>query len=296
MQQKPSGGGGGAAEPDEGAEYQDALRQTGIIVGLSAAFGAAVWAFKGADSGLEWFAGYLLEESLSVDNLFVFILLFKNFNLTDRVLQKRVLNYGVIGAMVMRALFILVGVAAIESFKPVLLVFAGILVFSSAKMLVGKDKEEESLEDNKVVQFATKLMNSTDQYDGENFWTVVDGVKRATPLLLLLVCIELSDLVFAVDSIPAVFGVTKDPVIVFSSNVAAILGLRSLYTVVNKAMSEIRYLEKSVAVVLGFVGAKMIAEYAGMEISTAASLGIIASILGGGVGLSFISPLPSAEE
>lgn len=294
MQQQPSGGG---EEASEGAEYEDALRQTGIIVGLSAAFGAAVWALKGADSGLEWFAGYLLEESLSVDNLFVFILLFKNFNLSDRSLQKRVLNYGVIGAMVMRALFILVGVAAIESFKPVLLVFAGILVFSSAKMLVGKEKEDESLEDNKVVQFATKLMNSTDQYDGDKFWTIVDGVKRATPLLLLLVCIELSDLVFAVDSIPAVFGVTKDPLIVFTSNVAAILGLRSLYTVVNKAMSEIVYLEKSVAVVLGFVGAKMIADYGGMEISTAASLGIIASILGGGVGLSFISPpTPSSDE
>lgn len=126
----------------------------------------------------------------------------------------------------MRALFIAVGVVAIDKFKPVLLVFAGILVFSSGKMLLGGGGEEENFEENKVVQLAMSLINSTAEYDGDKFWTKVDGVSRATPLLLVLACIELSDIVFAIDSIPAVFGVTKDPFIVFTSNIAAILGLR----------------------------------------------------------------------
>lgn len=262
-------------------------------LGVSCAFGAGIGAVEGADKASEYFAGYLLEQSLSVDNLFVFVLLFEYFKVPPER-QTRVLNYGIVGALVMRAVMVGAGVELIENFQPILLVFAGILIFSSYKLLAEGEEEEEDMGDNAIVKFVGNFLEVSEDYDGDNFFTVQNGVKMATPLLLVLAVVEISDVVFAVDSIPAVFGVTKDPFIVYTSNLFAILSLRQLYTLISKAVGELKYLQTAVALVLGFIGAKMIVEYAGVEIPTEASLAVVVTMLGGGVGASLM--LPSEDE
>lgn len=263
-----------------------------LTVAGSAAFGALIWAVLGKTKAEEYFAGYLLEQSLSVDNLFVFILVFRYFG-TPAKSQSTVLSYGIITAAILRLVLIVIGADAVERWKPILLMFAAILIFSSYKLLAGNEEEEESLENNAVVKFSRSLFQFTDEYDGENFFTTLkDGTRAATPLLLVLLVIELSDVVFAVDSIPAVFGVTLDPFIVYSSNIFAILSLRGLYSFVSSIMTKLAYLEKSVAIVLGFIGFKIIADFAGFVIPTETSLGLVASILGSGI----IASLLVADE
>merc|ERR1719157_210820 len=181
------------------------------------------------------------------------------------------------------------GSVALQNFREVLLVFAGILIFSAVKVIAGDDSDdEEDLNENQIVKFANNIMSSTDQFDGDRFFTEINGVQMATPMLLCMIAVEISDVVFAVDSIPAIFGVTEDPLVVFSSNMFAIMGLRSLYIILSKAASELKYLEKAVAVVLGFIGAKLIAEYFGVIISTELSLGVVVTMLGLGVAASML--------
>ncbi|KAG5177832.1 integral membrane protein TerC family-domain-containing protein [Tribonema minus] len=273
-------------EPPDPNRYATALRNTLLSIAGAALFGAGITYVKGTELALEYFAGYIVEQSLSVDNLFVFLLLFEYFSVPVAY-QGRVLQWGIIGAVILRGIFVALGQAALESFQPVLLIFAGILLVSSYKLLTeGGDGEEESLHNNKIVQVSKRLLRATEEYDGDRFFTMVDGMRRATPLLLVLVCVEASDLVFAVDSIPAVFGVTKDPLIVYSSNIFAILNLRSLYTVLSTAVGDLVYLRPAVALVLAFVGLKLGAEYFSVTVDTVLSLGIISTILAGGVGLS----------
>ena len=273
------------------------MNEVALWVGAACLFGAGIGFVQGVDKASEYFAGYLLEQSLSVDNLFVFILVFDYFKVPEST-QPKVLSYGIVGAMIMRAAMILAGATAIEDFEPVLLVFAGILIFSSYKLLANnEEEEEEDLKDSAIVKFCSSMIQVSDEYDGDNFWTTAkDGVtKMATPLLLVVAVIELSDVVFAVDSIPAVFGVTKDPFIVYTSNIFAICGLRSLFGFVSAVVSELEYLETSVAVVLGFIGVKMVADYAGYPMSTEASLAVVATLLSGGVAASYLFPSAPAE-
>ena len=255
-------------------------------VGAAVAFGLGVGAVMGAEKAEEFFAGYLLEQSLSVDNLFVFVLVFDYFKV-PLASQPRVLNYGIWGAMVMRAAMIIAGYEAVTNFKPILLVFAGVLIFSSYKLIAeGEEEEEEDMSENAIVKFCSNLLPVSKDYDGENFFTTENGAKIATPLLLCLCVIELSDVVFAVDSIPAVFGITEDPFIVYSSNIFAIMGLRSLFAFVATMVAELEYLQTAVAAVLGFVGCKMVVEFGGVEIPTEASLAVVVGMLGAGVALS----------
>jgi TerC family integral membrane protein len=275
-------------------KQENEVKAVAAIVGAACAFGAFVGATQGADKASEYFAGYLLEQSLSVDNLFVFVLVFDYFKV-PLARQNRVLNYGIWGAVVMRAIMIGAGVEIIEHFEPILLVFAGILIFSSYKLLAeGDEEEDEDMSENAIVKFCSSLIPVSKDYDGDNFWTLVDGAKMATPLLLVLAVIELSDVVFAVDSIPAVFGVTKDPFIVYTSNMFAILSLRQLFGLVSKAVGELEYLQTAVALVLGFIGVKMVAEFGGFHVPTDASLAVVASMLGGGVAASVW--LPKQQE
>ena len=279
-------------------ELEGDLGELAQWVGLAVAFGVGGWAFKGQTSGEEYFSGYLLEQSLSIDNLFVFILVFDYFKVPVKS-QRKVLQYGIASAAVLRAVMVLAGVAAIENFRPVLLLFAGILVFSSYKLLTGEEEDDdEDLSENVIVKTCRKLLTISDDYDGDNFFTVRNGVKIATPLLLVLAVIEISDVVFAVDSIPAVFGVTLDPFVIYTSNIFAILSLRALYAFVADVMTKLWALDKSVALVLGFIGLKLIAEYAGIEIPTTLSLEIVSLMLGGGVALSLLLPdgLPSDKD
>jgi len=276
-------------DPPQEAIYQEAIGRTILWVCLAAIFGAGLAVVVSPEISEEFFAGYLVEQSLSVDNLFVFLLLFEYFRV-PLASQDRVLNWGIYGAIVMRAIMIGVGAAALERFHAILLVFAAILVYSSAKTLIpqGDDEEEEDFSENTIVKFSRGLIDSTDTFDGSNFFTIVDGVKKATPLFICMIALEISDVVFAVDSIPAVFGVTSNPIVVFSSNMFAIMGLRSLYTILSKAASDLKYLEPAVGLVLGFIGSKMIAEYFGAKIPTEAALGVVAFFLSGGVGLSIL--------
>eukprot|EP00959_Pyramimonas_sp_CCMP1952_P175303 3663523-Pyramimonas_sp.AAC.1 len=184
----------------------------------------------------------------------------------------------------MRLIAVLAGATAVENFRPILLVFAGILLYSSYNLLfAGDDEEEEDLSESAVFKLCNKLISVSDEYDGEKFFTVVDGVRKATPLLLVVAVIELSDVVFAVDSIPAIFGITTDPLIVYSSNMFAILALRSMFSFVAELLADLEYIETALGGVLGFIGVKIIAEVAGYEIDTITSLVVVAAMLGGGV-------------
>jgi len=280
-------GGGSAVDAKAAAEMRGAVIRTLLTVTAATLFGVGVAATRGRQSAMEFFAGYLVEQSLSVDNLFVFILLFEYFKV-PAALQQRALKWGIIGAVAMRGVMIAVGVELVNRFRSVTLVFAGILLASSYKLLVEDDHADEEMGENAVVRLGRKLCGGVDYFDGDKFFTMVNGAKVATPLLLCVVCIELSDFVFAVDSIPAVLAISKDPFIVYSSNIFAIAALRSLYQVLAAAIAELPYLRPAVALILGFVGVKMLAEYFHVHIPTATSLAIICATLGGGVALSLL--------
>jgi tellurite resistance protein TerC len=281
---------------DHAVSRREALFWSCVWISLSLCFAAGLWFVHGADIGLQFLAGYVVEESLSVDNLFVFLLIFGYFKVPAEV-QHRVLFWGIFGAIVLRGTMIGLGVALIARFEWLLLFFAVILIWSSVKLLLIGDDDEEDLSNNKTVAFARWLVKATDQYDGSKFITVVDGVKRLTPLALVLVVVELSDVVFAVDSIPAVFGVAEDPFIIYSSNICAILGLRSLYFLLAAALSGMRFLGPCLGLVLGFVGVKMILGYFGVHLHVAVALGVVGGLLATGVVLSLLFPhAPKAEE
>jgi len=276
--------------------YRKAIKRTIVWVALAGAFGLGLWWLIGPATAEEFYAGYIVEQSLSVDNLFVFLLLFDFFKVPLQF-QNKVLTWGIYGSIVMRATMITIGAFAIGTFRPVLLIFAAVLVYSSAKILLeGDEDEDEDMSENAIVKFSRRLIDSTDNFDGDNFFTFVDGVRKATPLFLCMIAIEISDVVFAVDSVPAVFGVTENPLVVFSSNMFAIMGLRSLYTILSKAATDLIYLEPAVAVVLGFIGSKMIAEYFGYELPTTLSLTVVASLLGTGITASIFEKKRKEEQ
>ncbi|XP_074312104.1 thylakoid membrane protein TERC, chloroplastic isoform X2 [Silene latifolia] len=243
------------------------VRTVALCVFAAVAFGVGLGFKDGVGKASEFFAGYLLEQSLSVDNLFVFVLIFKYFKV-PLMYQNRVLSYGIAGAVVFRLTLILLGTATLQLFR--------------------SEEDNEDLSENFIVKTCQKFIPVTANYDGNRFFTVEDGVRKATPLLLTVAVIELSDIAFAVDSIPAVFGVTRDPFIVFSSNLFAILGLRSLYTLISESMGELEYLQPSIAIVLGFIGLKMVLDFFGYHVGTEVSLGFVATSLTTGVLLSLI--------
>lgn len=272
---------------NEEKEYQKALLKTALTVTAATFFGIGISVVRGTSSGYEFFAGYLIEQSLSIDNIFVFIMLFDYFQIPLE-LQNRVLTWGITGAIVLRGIMISLGVAVLQRFQSVILVFAGILLVSSVNLLLDKEDDDDGKdhETNMVMKLTKVLLPSTtSELHGEEFFIkdIVSGKYVATPLFLCLVCVELSDFVFAVDSIPAVLGVSKDPLIVYASNIFAILALRSLYTVVARAISSFYYLKSAVALVLGFVGFKMICEYFHYHIDTGLSLAVICTFLGSGI-------------
>ncbi|KAL8136007.1 thylakoid membrane protein TERC, chloroplastic isoform X2 [Apium graveolens] len=269
-----------------GPDYKLAVRSVAFWGCTAVAFGVGLGFKDGVGKASEFFAGYLLEQSLSVDNLFVFVLIFKYFKV-PYTYQNRVLSYGIAGAVIFRLLVILLGTATLQRFEAVNLLLATVLLYSAFKLFAGED-EDSDLSDNFVVKTCQKFIPVSSKYDGDRFLTVQDGVWKATPMLLTVAVIELSDIAFAVDSIPAVFGVTRDPFIVFSSNIFAILGLRSLYTLISESMSDLEYLQPSIGVVLGFIGCKMIADFFGFHVSTEVSLGVVATTLGTGVLLSLM--------
>ncbi|HYF72122.1 MAG TPA: TerC family protein, partial [Nocardioides sp.] len=227
-----------------------------VWVSLGLAFGGVVWWAYGAEAGGEYYAGYLIEKSLAVDNVFVFALIFTYFAV-PREYQHRVLFYGVLGALVFRAIFIAGGAVLIENFAWILYVFGAFLVYTGWKMFRHRDDELDPSR-NPVLRWVKKRVPSTDEYHGQKFWVKQAGTWVATPLFFVLVMVETTDIIFAVDSIPAIFAVTQDPFLVFTSNAFAILGLRAMYFLLADLIHRFVYLKAGLAAILVFVGIKML--------------------------------------
>jgi len=255
---------------------KEATIWSGVWITLSLGFNLLVWRLKGTDAALDFFTGYVIEYSLSVDNIFVFVLIFTSFQVR-REYQHRVLFWGIIGALIMRGIMIWLGVALVARFHWILYIFGAFLFVTGVRMLVSKG-EEIDLERNFVLRIARRWLPVAPGYDGQKFIIKDAGLWKLTPLALVLLVIESMDLVFAVDSIPAVFAITQDEFIIYTSNICAILGLRSLYFVLAHMIDRFIYLRIGLALILGFVGAKMIAaEF--FTIPNWGSLAVIISIL-----------------
>jgi tellurite resistance protein TerC len=273
---------------------REAATWSAVWVLLSLLFNAVVWKYMGPVKGLEWTTGYLLEKSLSVDNLFVFVLIFTSFQVELRH-QHRVLYWGVLGALLMRATMILAGTALLIRFAWMVWVFGGFLVWTGLKMLLLKEEHAPDPTKGRVAQLFQRFVPFDPKGGHEHFWTRVDGKRLATPMLLILAIIEVTDLVFAVDSIPAVLAVTRDPFVVYTSNIFAILGLRSLYFLLAKMIDRFHRLKTGLAVILVFVGVKMcIAEW--VKVPTPLSLVVIATLLALSMAASLLWPAQGQEN
>jgi tellurite resistance protein TerC len=275
-------------------KMKEALGWCGVWFSFAMGFNALVWWWLGSQPALEWFTGYLVELCLSVDNVFVFILIFTYFKVPAEH-QHRVLFWGIVGAALMRFVFILAGVGLLERFHWLIYVFGAFLVFTGIKMALPK-KEEFEPEKNIAVRLFRKLYPVSSHYDQGRFFTQANGRRAATPLLLVLLIIETTDLAFALDSIPAVLAITSNAFIVFTSNIFAILGLRSLYFALQGVMGLFCYLAFGLAVILVFIGSKMLLTSIHVHIPIGLSLGVIASVLAVSVIASLaISPGPEGE-
>ncbi|GAA1708492.1 TerC family protein [Fodinicola feengrottensis] len=242
---------------DREISIREAAVTSGVWIAIGLAFGGILWLTLGAEQGAAYYAAYVVEKSLSVDNVFVFALLFTYFAVPKQY-QHRVLFFGVLGALAMRAVFIFAGSALIGQFHWIIYIFGAFLVYTGIKLARSKGDDEVDPEKNIVLRWTRRLVPVTSDWRGHKFW-VREGAKWiATPLFVVLIAVETTDLIFAVDSIPAVFGVTNDAFIIFTSNAFAILGLRALYFLLSGAMKHFAYLQLGLAAVLTFVGAKML--------------------------------------
>lgn len=263
---------------------KSALLQTAGWIAIAMIFGIYIWMTRGATVGMEFYAGYVIEEALSVDNMFVFILIFAMFAIPDDY-QHKALFYGVIGAILFRLLFIFAGSELLLRFHFVMYIFGFFLIYAAIKTMLSKEGSGSS---NKVAIFLSKHMNVSPELDGNKFFTHRDGVRMITPLLLCIIVIEFTDIVFALDSIPAVLGITTNKFVVYSSNIFAVLGLRSLYFAIRGSLTHLKYLKYGLGIILIFVGLKMlIAEY--YEFDIVQSLSIIISVLAVTIVASIIS-------
>jgi tellurite resistance protein TerC len=271
--------------------FKEAATWSGGLITIAALFGLVILWREGSQSALEYYTGYLIELSLSVDNLFVFILIFSYFGVPAEA-QPKVLKWGILGAIVMRLVMIVLGAILLQRFEWIIYVFGGILIVTGLRMMLQREARIEP-EKNPVVRLARRVLPFADCYDGTRFLTrTIRGKVLATPLLLVLLVIEWSDLVFAIDSIPAIFAVTRDPFLIYSSNVFAILGLRALFFVLAGMMDRFVYLKSGVALILVFVGGKMVVS-AWLHVPILLSLGVIILTLSAAIGLSL---LRSARE
>lgn len=271
--------------------FKESVTWTVVWIALALVFNFGVYHYLGPQKGLEFFTGYVIEKSLSVDNVFVFALLFTYFAVPP-LYQHKVLFWGILGALVMRAIMIWAGAALIANFAWVIYVFGAFLIATGIKMIV-KRSEAIHPERNPVVRLFKRMMPVTDCYRDGSFFVRENGVRMATPLFVVLLLVEFTDLVFAVDSIPAIFAVTTDPFIVYTSNVFAILGLRSLYFALAGVMHRFHYLKVGLGAVLAFVGVKMCLAHTPYKIDTLISLCVVVAILAAAVIASLLRPSPA---
>ena len=268
---------------------REALGWSGFWIALALGFNVFVWHVKGKVAAEEFLLGYLMEKSLSVDNLFVFVLIFKYFNVPPAY-QRRVLSLGILGALVMRAIFIGMGAFLLAKFHWMTYVFGGFLIWTGGRMLVHDEDAEMDPGANPAVKLFRRFFPTTPTYHGHHFLIREGGRLIATPLLVVLIVVESSDVVFAVDSIPAIFGVTSDPFIVYTSNVCAILGLRALYFLLAGMLTQFRFLKLGISIVLIFIGVKMLISGV-YKIGSTHSLLIVGAILAVSIAGSWVIPV-----
>lgn len=257
--------------------FREALTWTAVWISLALIFNIGVYYYLGKTKALEFFTGYVIEKSLSVDNLFVFIMIFSYFHV-PRLYQPKILKWGIIGALVLRGIFIFVGIELLETFHWLIYIFGGILIITGIKMAFGGEEKIEP-EKNLLVKLVRRFVPITKRMYSGRFVVNKCGVRAATPLLLALIMVEWSDVIFALDSLPAVFAVTRDPFIVYTSNVFAIMGLRALYFLLSNVMGMFAYLKLGISFVLAFVGVKMLVADTRFEIPIHFSLGVIFGVL-----------------
>ena len=263
---------------------REAAVWSGIWVIVAVGVGVAIWASYGSEFGMQYFAGYLIEKSLAVDNVFVWAMIFSYFAV-PREYQHRVLFYGVVGALVFRAIFIAAGSVLIATFAWILYVFGAFLILTGIKMLIQRNEHIDPAK-SKTLKLFRRFVPTTDTYEGQKFLTRRNGVLMATPLLAVLVLVEVTDIIFAVDSIPAIFAVTQEPFLVFASNALAILGLRAMYFLLADLMHRFVYLKLGLSLVLIWVGIKMIISHAFFKIPTVISLGVVIVTIAVAIGAS----------
>lgn len=262
---------------DQTMTMNKAIGWTLFWISLGLSFNALIWHWYGKEKALEFLTGYVIEYSLSVDNLFIFLIIFNYFAVPMKY-QHRVLFWGILGALVMRGLMIGIGSAILMKFHWLLYLF-GLFLFITGIKLLFKSDEEHNPGNNPLLRFFRRCFPLTPDYHGDRFFVRLNRVWHATPLMMVLICVEFTDLIFAVDSIPAIFGITRDPFIVFTSNIFAILGLRSLYFVLSNVMGLFHYLKYGLGIILTFVGVKMLIAETPFAISTGHSLTVVISIL-----------------
>jgi tellurite resistance protein TerC len=262
---------------DEELTFKDAMTRVGVWVSLALLFGVGVWHYMGSEKGMEYFTGYVIELSLSMDNVFIIAIIFSYFAVPMKY-QHRVLFWGIVGALIMRGIMIWLGSALIEEYKWIIYVFGGFLVVTGIKLAMQRNEQYDPGK-NPVVRLVKKFVPLTSDFHGNKFWIREHGKLVATPLFLVLVLVEATDLVFAVDSIPAIFAITRDPFIVFTANAFAILGLRSMYFLLAGLITKFYYLKLGLAVLLVYVGTKMMLVDI-YHIPTNISLAVILCILG----------------
>lgn len=252
-----------------------ALWETAMWIGVALAFGAFLYIQYGSQTGTEYVTSYVIEKAMSMDNLFVFIIIFAMFKIPDEM-QHKALFYGIIGAVVFRAIFVYAGVELLERFHVIMYVFGVVLLYLALKTIF--EKKDEGEKDNKIAVFLSKHMRCSENLDGDKLFTIQNGVKMATPLLMCIIVIELTDIVFALDSIPAVLAISTDMLVVYTSNIFAILGLRSLYFAIRGGLASLKYLKYGLGAILLFVAFKLLASDF-IHVPVALSLCVILGIL-----------------
>jgi tellurite resistance protein TerC len=270
----------------EKVSLREAAIWSGVWVALSLCFALAIYLNMGRESGLEFLTGYLIEYALSIDNIFVFVLIFSYFSVPEKY-QHRVLFWGIIGALVLRGVMIVAGSALVTRFSWTLYIFGAFLVFTGLKMALQKDEAAYNPERDPILRFARKLVPVTPDYRGDKFFVREPDAKgklryAATPLFIVLLIVDTTDVVFATDSIPAIFAVTRDPFIVYTSNICAVLGLRALYFLLASVVDKFVYLKLGLSLVLVFIGAKMLLEHF-LHIPIIAALGVVGLVLGSAI-------------
>ena len=276
----------------QAVSIREAALESVAWVALSIGFGLWIYASRGSGPGLEFFTGYVIEKSLSLDNVFIFVLIFQYFRVDPRY-QYRLLFWGVLGALLLRGVMIGAGVIMLRRFEWILYFFGAFLVYSGLKLL--KADHSVHLEKNLALQWIQRQLPMSHGDSGGKLFVRENGRWLATPLLLVVIVLETTDLVFATDSVPAVFGVTRDPFIVYTSNVCAILGLRAFYFLLAGALPYFRYLDEGLAVVLVFIGAKMLGER-WFHLSTGASLGVVGTVIGISIFISVMAECRSPRD